>query len=91
MLIDAMNTITTIAEEISNGNLTGDVQARSEHDQLMKAMNAMIQRLKAVLHETEALTVAIQEGKLDTRGNTTQFIGTWRDMVAASIMWLMRL
>lgn len=82
MLIDAMNTITTIAEEISNGNLTGDVQARSEHDQLMKAMNAMIQRLKAVLHETEALTVAIQEGKLDTRGNTTQFIGTWRDMVA---------
>lgn len=82
MLIDAMHTITAVAEDISNGDLTGDVETRSDHDRLMQAMNAMIQRLKAVLHETESLTLAIQEGRLETRAETAQFVGTWRDMVA---------
>ncbi len=61
--------------------MTRALQERSDHDRLIQAMNTMVQRLKTVLNETGSLTIAIQDGKLETRGNTDQFTGTWRDMM----------
>ncbi len=45
MLIDAMQKITTLAEEMAKGNLTMQIKVRSEQDMLMKALNVMITRL----------------------------------------------
>ncbi len=49
ILIDAMNTITRLAKQMAEGDLTVEVQERSEQDELMKALNNMIQRLNEVL------------------------------------------
>ncbi len=49
MLIDATHETTRIAEEIADGNLTVEVQARSTQDNLMRALNVMIQRLSEVV------------------------------------------
>jgi methyl-accepting chemotaxis protein len=81
MLIDAMQDITRLAEAIAGGYLRIDVQERSDQDRLMKALNRMVQRLKEILQETDGLIRAVQEGKLETRGNVKAFEGGWRELV----------
>ncbi len=81
MLIDAMNDTSRVAEEIAAGNLTADVAERSENDRLMKAMNSMIRKIKAVSAEMNEVTQAVQEGRLDTRGNAKAFSGGWQELV----------
>ncbi|GAK61389.1 methyl-accepting chemotaxis sensory transducer [Candidatus Vecturithrix granuli] len=49
MLIDAMNAITQLAEQMAAGNLTMSVTERSEHDTLMRALNAMIRKLHEIV------------------------------------------
>jgi len=48
-LIDAMHEITLLAEDMSKGNLTMAARERSEEDNLMRALNTMIQKLKEVV------------------------------------------
>ncbi len=66
LLIQAMNDISTIAEQIANGNLTVAAKERSEQDRLMNALNRMIAALNEVVVMAEEvaagnLTVDIQE------------------------------
>ncbi|MEZ4527332.1 MAG: methyl-accepting chemotaxis protein [Desulfobacterales bacterium] len=81
LLIRSMNEITRAAEEIADGNLMVDVRERSEDDRLMRAMNAMIGKLRALSGETDRLTEAVLEGKLNVRGHAGSFEGVWRDLV----------
>ena len=80
-LIDATHEVTRIAEAIASGNLNVDVVERSEHDRLMQALNSMIQRLNAISQEIDGLTRAIQNGNLETRGQTDEFAGGWKNLV----------
>ncbi|MDM8541520.1 methyl-accepting chemotaxis protein [Desulfococcaceae bacterium HSG9] len=81
MLIEAMNSTAVIAEEIADGNLSIDAKVRSENDRQMKAMNAMIARLKDVMLEMNGLIAAVREGKLDMRGDAENFDGGWQELV----------
>ena len=81
MLIDATADVAQLAEAIADGNLKIDIQERSEHDRLMKALRRMIQRLNAILHEMEELALAVQNGRLETRGNAETFAGGWQELV----------
>jgi methyl-accepting chemotaxis protein len=54
-LIAAMNEITTAAEEISNGNLTINIQERSPQDKLMQALTAMIGGLTRTVSEIRSI------------------------------------
>ena len=81
LLIRAMNEITQAAEEIAGGNLVVDVRERSENDRLMRAMNAMIGKLRVLSGETDRLTRAVQEGNLGIRGDADAFEGGWRELV----------
>jgi methyl-accepting chemotaxis protein len=47
----------------------------------MEALSRMIRRIKAMLEETNALIEAVQNGKLETRGNAEAFEGGWRELV----------
>ncbi len=51
-----MNTITRLANRWAEGDLTVEVQERSEQDELMKALNNMIQRLNEVLTNVKLTT-----------------------------------
>ncbi|GAK58123.1 methyl-accepting chemotaxis sensory transducer [Candidatus Vecturithrix granuli] len=48
-LIDAMNAITSLAQKMSEGDLTVTLEERSAQDTLMQALNAMIQHLQSVV------------------------------------------
>ena len=48
---------------------------------LAYALQNMKEKIQAVLHETESLTQAVQQGKLDIRGNASAFAGGWQSLV----------
>ncbi len=81
MLIEATNQTVMTAEGIAAGNLTVEVRERSEHDRMMQALNRMIQRLKNIMDETEAMIHAVGQGRLDIRGNAEAFDGGWAELI----------
>ncbi len=56
VLIGAMDTVTGVSKEIAGGNLTVRVTPRSERDDLMKALEAMVKNLAEVVGEVRNAT-----------------------------------
>ena len=71
------------AQKLSDGDLTADITLNrtDELGMLIHALREMKQKIRNVLQETQSLILAVQEGKLDTRGNAVNFQGGWRDLV----------
>jgi methyl-accepting chemotaxis protein len=71
------------AKAVAQGDLTATVtlNRKDEVGILVQALNDMKGTIVKVLRETETLTQAVQEGRLDTRGNAAAFAGGWRDLV----------
>ena len=68
VLIDAMDTITTVAQEIATGNLMVTVEERSAQDKLMQALKKMVADLTtiAVDVQTAANQVATGSGEMSS-------------------------
>lgn len=69
------------AEKVAAGDLSTEIIPRSEEDILGKNLAAMVAMIKELLAETDTLVKAVQNGKLDTRGNAAAFHGGWSEMV----------
>ncbi len=61
-LIQALNEIALTAEKIAGGDLTVKIQARSENDQLMKALDKMVQDLSAIARNLQAAAEQVESG-----------------------------
>jgi methyl-accepting chemotaxis protein len=62
VLIGAMNTVTATAEAIAGGNLAVDVQVRSEHDSLMKALVEMVGGLTRIVTSIKSVSDEVANG-----------------------------
>ena len=62
VLIDAMEKITAGAKEVAGGNLTVELEKRSERDELMKALGAMVKSLSDVVGDVRAATDKVAAG-----------------------------
>lgn len=69
------------ASEIAAGNLSLDLKPKSDVDVLGKSMCSVIDTLRRLVAETEGLTRAAIEGRLNARGNTEAFSGGYRDIL----------
>lgn len=58
-----------------------DIAGEDEIGILAKALNDMKNRINDVLKETDTLIRAVQEGRLDVRGNAEAFEGVWHRLV----------
>jgi methyl-accepting chemotaxis protein len=67
----------TLAQAIAEGDLRSDIDVdqKDEVGILVNALRAMKDKIKNVLGETDGLIQAVQDGKLDTRGNSETFAG----------------
>jgi methyl-accepting chemotaxis protein len=54
-LITSMNEVTTVAEQISSGDLTVTVRERSSDDKLMRALSAMVKSLTQTVSEIRGI------------------------------------
>jgi len=50
-LIDSMNSVTKLAQDIAGGNLMVEVRERSAQDELMRALSAMVAKLREVVSD----------------------------------------
>src|SRR5208337_5504128 len=65
MLIDAMNTITALAQEIANGNLVVTVEERSGQDKLMQAMKKMVTDLTTIAVDVQTAANQVAAGSAE--------------------------
>ncbi len=73
------------AQQIADGNFDiglVNISSQNEIRQVMLSIRQMTEKIGDVLDEINCLTQAIQKGKLDVRGNTQIFSGSWRNLVA---------
>jgi methyl-accepting chemotaxis protein len=80
-MTDNIKEASQAVEKVAAGDLKVAIKIKSENDLLGKSVDAMLQIIKDLLGETEKLTQATQDGKLDTRGNGAAYQGAWSDLV----------
>ena len=84
ILIEAMNTITNLAKEISNGNLLVDVRERSAQDELMRALGLMVKRLTDVVGDVMTASDNVASGSREmSSGSETMSQGASEQAASA--------
>jgi methyl-accepting chemotaxis protein len=75
--------ITDLTKGIAEGDFSKDIVVRQtdEIGDLAAAFRKMKSTISAVLEEMNTLIQAVQEGKLDTRGDAEAFKGSWCDLI----------
>jgi len=69
------------ARRIAEGDLSVEVQARSDKDVLSISMISVIETLRNLVAEAETLVEAAVEGRLETRGEADKFQGGYREII----------
>ena len=75
--------IVQIANGIADGEFSRDLE-KHRHDEIGTLANAFQQMkmiIQQVLHETDALVLAVKKGRLDCRSNAEPFRGEWRNLM----------
>jgi methyl-accepting chemotaxis protein len=72
VLIAAMEKVTHVAQQIAAGDLTVEVSQRSEHDDLMKALHAMLRKLSEVVQEVKSAVDTVASGAQQGNGAAEQ-------------------
>ena len=71
-LIDALNHITSMSEEIANGNLMVEVEERSKQDKLMKALKEMVSNLREVVAQVKVASDNVASGSEEMSSTSSQ-------------------
>ncbi len=58
-----------------------DTEYKGDFNEIKNNLNLLIDNIRTVLQEVNGLILAVQDGKLDTRGNAEAFAGDWRKLV----------
>ncbi len=82
-IVRAMNQGVAFAVAVAEGDFTAavEVNQNDEIGMMANALRDMRDRINTVLKEINGLIAAVQEGRLDARGNTEMFAGGWRDLI----------
>jgi len=81
VMVENIKETARAAEMVAGGDLTADVEAKSNEDVLSKSMKNVIETLRGLIEETKTLTMAAVEGRLATRGNAGKFEGAYSEIV----------
>ncbi|GAK54373.1 methyl-accepting chemotaxis sensory transducer [Candidatus Moduliflexus flocculans] len=84
ILIAAMQTITSIASEMSAGNLTVEAMPRSEQDTLMQALNSMLVKLNQVVAEVKGAAENVADGSQQMSSSSTEMSEGASEQAAAA-------
>ncbi|GAK49904.1 methyl-accepting chemotaxis sensory transducer [Candidatus Moduliflexus flocculans] len=84
VLIQVMADITHMAEELANGNLTIQVEARSERDGLMRALGAMVRKLRDVVTSVKFAANYVSGGSQQLSSSAQQLSQGTTEQAAAA-------
>jgi methyl-accepting chemotaxis protein len=72
VLIESMTSITRLSQDIAGGNLQIEVRARSDKDELMKALADMAKKLTEVVRDVKESSDNVTTGSLQISASTQQ-------------------
>ena len=83
MISRPVQKLAAAADKLATGDVNVDIQVNTKDEigMLAKSFEAMVQIIKAMLNEIDRLTGSTQDGKLDARGNATDYQGAWSELV----------
>lgn len=80
-MVGTLKDTAVLAEKISRGNLTSEAVVRSEKDTLGKSLESMINNIRAIITDTEQLTLEAQKGNLDFRVDSNKHQGEFAHII----------
>ena len=80
-VIDGIKEKTSTAERISQGDLSVQIQPKSDNDLLAISMNKVVDTLKELLAEFKLLADSAVKGDLKKRGSSSQFSGGYKKVI----------
>ena len=83
---DRLQHLTDTVKKVAQGDLGGlpeykKIGRRSEHDELVPSVTAMMENVEALVADAEMLSKAVAEGKLSTRADVSKHQGEYRNVV----------
>jgi len=80
-MVDNIKEQCNVAKKIREGDLSIVIQPKSDNDVMAMSMKSVIDTLKGLVTESQILTTAAIEGRLNTRGKGDMFKGGYKDIV----------
>ncbi|MBC3803065.1 HAMP domain-containing protein [Acetobacterium fimetarium] len=79
---DIQTIIIGTMNQISNGDVSANVEPRDSEDELSPALKLIIETIRGLVAEATMLSNAAVQGKWDTRGDVDRFNGGYKEIVA---------
>ncbi|MDM8551017.1 methyl-accepting chemotaxis protein [Desulfobacterales bacterium HSG2] len=85
-IADPLKESADFANAVAGGDLSADIDIERDDEIgiLVSALKEMKEKINDFLREMEALTWAVQEGRLDNRGDADAFAGDWRRLIISA-------
>ncbi len=82
--IDPITTTATYIEHVAQGDIPEAIteEYQGDFNAIKENLNALVGNIRRVLTEVLTLSRAVQEGRLEIRGDAERFGGSWRELVA---------
>ncbi len=78
---DLQNVVIGTMNQISEGNVSSNIETRDEMDEIAPALKKTIETIRSLIAETTMLSQAAVAGKWDVRGNADAFNGGYKEVV----------
>ncbi len=79
---DLQHNVVKVMKQISEGNVSMEIIAKDENDEISPAMKNMVDTIRKLNLETQSLTQAITVGELSQRGNEADYAGSWKELIS---------
>jgi methyl-accepting chemotaxis protein len=76
--------VSDAASRLAHGDLSAQVEVRSEHDRLSRNINGATETLRGVVSDVNAVIAAATRGDLSQRGNPEKFEGAYAELVTGT-------
>jgi methyl-accepting chemotaxis protein len=75
------NDVVGSMQKISKGDVNIHITPKDNKDEITPAIIKTVDSIKEILQDTKLLIEATKEGKLDSRGNTAKYEGSWKELL----------
>ncbi|MCX7749512.1 MAG: methyl-accepting chemotaxis protein [Clostridia bacterium] len=78
---ELQNNVIGTMQKIAQGDLNLKIESKDRDDEISPALKKTVDTIKELMKEINELINAVQLGKLDARGNSVTYNGTWKELV----------
>lgn len=70
-----------VIANIADGDISENVVERDQNDMIAPALKKIISSMRSLSHDTARLITSVSEGKLNERGYTESYKGSWKELI----------